>query len=117
MTHRPLFPAMVTLATICAGCLSQTVPPSVSAGAVLTATSPGRLQSAARVATELRGEIVKLLGGPAEWPVALPLAERVPLNALYQARDHIPLWTDPVEGPTARAREGLALLHAATDDG
>jgi murein L,D-transpeptidase YcbB/YkuD len=108
--------AMITLATISAGCLSQTVPPGSGAGAVGTALPPFRLQAATLGATDPRGEIETLLGS-AEWSVMPTGAERVQLKALYQRQGNLPLWTDVLTGPTRQARAALALLEAAADEG
>ena len=116
MTIRQLCPAMTAVAVISAACLSQTLPPTASAGSV-AATPAVRLQSVGEVASDLPIEIETLIGRPSEWPLALPPADRVQLRALYQRHGYRPLWTDPLARPTPQARDALALLEAAVDEG
>jgi murein L,D-transpeptidase YcbB/YkuD len=108
---------LATATLVAAACLSQTVPPSAGAGAVVTAAAPLRLQPSAYVPSDLNDQIDNLIGGSAEWPVALSSAERTQLQSLYRRHDHMPIWTDLMARPTPQAREALALLTAAADDG
>jgi murein L,D-transpeptidase YcbB/YkuD len=66
------------------------------------------------VAAAIRA-IVETRAGPLTEP--LSLWEQQQLTALYSPGGHLPLWTDPSGRANSDARDALALLNAATDDG
>ena len=114
-TIRPLCLGMA--AAISAACLSQTVPPTPSAGGVVAVVAPVRLQSGGERASDVQNEIESVIGRPFAWPLAPSMTERVQVQALYQRHGYRPLWTDCFARPNVPAREALALLGGAADDG
>jgi murein L,D-transpeptidase YcbB/YkuD len=115
MTIRPPPLTIATLATICAGCLSQAIPPATGGGA-FAAAAVRRESTADAERTDRREEIAKMIRGSPQG-VVLPPAERVHVQALYERHDYRPLWTDLAGRPGPHARQAIALFSAAADDG
>ena len=74
----------------------------------VTVTPPPSVAAAIRAIVETRT-------GPVS--ESLPIREQEQLTALYAPGDYLPLWTDTAGRVNSDARDALALLNAATNDG
>lgn len=74
----------------------------------VTGTPPPSVAAAIRAIVETRT-------GPVS--ESLSIREQEQLTALYSAGDYLPLWTDTAGQANSDARDALALLNAATNDG
>lgn len=66
---------------------------------------------------DLAAAIQTQIDGREEAVGALPRIERDELHELYGARGFSPVWLDAAGRPSRNARDALALLNAAADDG
>ena len=108
------------LVTFCAACVIGTIPTSPTASARVASTQPveaARTPSVDQAAAEVRTAIERLILNASDVSLELTDSERDRLKTLYQSGAYASLWTDRRARPTGPAREVLALMNGAADDG
>jgi murein L,D-transpeptidase YcbB/YkuD len=107
------------LATSSVACVIPVSSPPPARVPVLQAepVEPARTPSVPQTANEVRGAIERLILNAPDSALGLRTGERLQVKRLYQATAYASLWTDRQARPTDRAREVLALVHAAPDHG
>lgn len=91
-------------------------PPSASGHSVVPPRS-SRLAPPQASGADVASAIQSLVDGRDPPLSVLTPAERAELRALYRPGDHAPLWLDTTRQPGRNARDALALLDHAADEG